>query len=125
MVYQQALALRLELGQHNLAMESLAGLARVSLVQNDLARAQAHVEQILSHLETSTLDGTDEPFRAYHICYRVLRAGRDSRAQGFLNIAYGLLQEQAGKINDEEVRRAFLENVAAHREILSEYAKGE
>lgn len=100
-------------------------LACVSIAQSDLARAQAHVEQILSHLESDTLDGTDEPFRVYLTCYRVLQASRDSRSQGVLNMAHSLLQEQAGKIADEEVRRSFLENVAAHREILSEHAKGE
>ena len=121
--YQQALALRRELGQHNLAMESLAGLARVSLAQGNMAQAQ--VEEILSHLETKTLDGTEEPFRVYLTCYRVLRVNQDPRAEAILNTAHHLLQEQAAKISDEELRRSFLENVPAHREIVSEVAKGE
>jgi len=123
--YQKSLTLQLELGQQHLAMESLAGLACVFLAQNDLARAQAHIEQVLSHLESDTLDGTEEPFRVYLTCYRVLRASQDPRAQAILSTAHSLLLERARKIADEEVRRSFLENVAAHREILSEYAKGE
>jgi DNA-binding SARP family transcriptional activator len=34
-----------------------------------------------------------------------------------------LLQDQANRIGDEKLRRSFLENVAAHREILSEWAQ--
>jgi predicted ATPase len=122
--YQQALALRRELGQPNLAMEPLAGLARVSLTQGNLHQAQAHVEEILSYLESNTLDGTEEPFRVYLTCYRVLRANQDLRAQAILDTAYSLLQEQAAKISDEEMRHSFLENVAAHREVMSEFANG-
>jgi len=123
--YGQALALRRELGQPNLAMEPLAGLARVSLAQGEVAQAQGRVDEILSHLESNTLDGTDEPFRVYLTCYRVLCANQDSRTQAILNTAHSLLQERAAKISDEEMRRSFLENVTAHREILSEFAKGE
>ena len=121
--YRQALVLRRELGQHNLAMESMAGLARVSLGQGDLEQAQAQVEEILTYLETETLDGTEEPFRVYLTCYRVLCANQDPRAKTILNTAHCLLQEQAAKISDEETRCSFLENVAAHREIVSEWRK--
>jgi predicted ATPase/Tfp pilus assembly protein PilF len=122
-VYQQALALRQELGQPNLATEPLAGLARVSLVQGDLSWAQALVEEIMAYLEDHTLDGAEEPFLVYVTCYRVLRAGEDPRAQKVLDTAYYLLQDQANRIGDEKLRRSFLENVAVHREILSEWAQ--
>ncbi len=137
--YRQALALRRELGQHNLAVEPLAGLARVALDQGDLTQAQAHVEEILGHLEGRTpstelalkpeakgsghaLGGAAEPFRVYLTCYRVLKANRDARAQAILATAYHLLNERATHINDEAARRSFLENLVAHREILSEWA---
>lgn len=123
--YRQALALRHELGQPNLVMETLAGLARVSVAQGDLAEAQAQVEEILGHLETNTLDGTEEPFQVYLTCYRILSAHQDPRAQAILNTAHSLLQERAAKISDEEMRRSFLEKVAAHRGILSEWANSE
>jgi DNA-binding SARP family transcriptional activator/predicted ATPase/Tfp pilus assembly protein PilF len=119
-VYQQALALRQELGQPNLAIEPLAGLARVSLAQGDALQAQAQVEEILNHIETGTLDGTDEPLRVYLTCYRVLVASQDLRAQGILSAAHRLLQERAAKIGDEDLRRSYLENVPAHREILNQ-----
>jgi len=118
--YRESVALRHELGQPNLATEPLAGLARVALAQGDPMQAQAHVEEILSHLETGTLDGATAPFQIYLTCYRVLKASQDLRTQEILATAYDLLQERAARITDEEMRRSFLENVAAHREIVRE-----
>jgi tetratricopeptide (TPR) repeat protein len=122
--YGQAFDLRRELDQRNLATEALAGLARVSLARGDLAQAKAHVEKVLSYLESNALDGTDEPFRVYLTCYRVLQASGDPLAAHILDQAHRLLQERAAKISDEKLRRSFLENVAAHREIISEFAEG-
>ncbi len=119
--YRRALTLRQELGQHNLALETQAGLARVSLTQGDLLQARKHVQPILEHLETGWLDGTDEPFRVYLTCYQVLLASNDSRATELLCTAYRLLQGQAEKIQDEALRRSFLGNVAAHHEIVETY----
>ncbi|MFQ5857824.1 MAG: tetratricopeptide repeat protein [Anaerolineae bacterium] len=119
--YQQAVDLRRAVGRVDLAMEGVAGLVRVSLAQRDLTQAQAQVEEILSYLETDTLDGTDEPCRIYLTCYRVLHANQDPRAQEILTTAYNLLQARAAKITDAETRRSYLENAAAHREIVSEF----
>ena len=113
-----------EMGHISLGMESLAGLARVSLAQGDLSQAQVHVEEILSYLETNTLEGAIEPFRVYLTCYRVLKANQHPRAQEILTTAYDLLHEHAGNTTDEEMRRSFLENVPAHRELVREWAKG-
>jgi adenylate cyclase len=117
--YQEALDLRRELGQAHLATEPLAGLARVALAQGDLVQAGGYVAQILAHLETGSLDGTDEPIRIYLTCYRVLRANEDPRADKVLAEAYQLLQGRAAKIEDKELRRSFLENVTANRELVA------
>jgi len=117
--YRQALVLRHELGQHHMAMETLAGLANVSLVQGDLHQAQTQVDEILSYLDQgNSLGGTEEVCRIYLTCYHVLRANQDPRAKAFLDTTHCLLQERAAKISDEEMRRSFLENVTAHREII-------
>jgi hypothetical protein len=106
-------------------MEPLAGLARACLGQGEVAQAQVHVEEILEHLdlEGNTLDGTDEPFRVYLTCYRVLCANGDPRAEDILDTAHRLLQERASKIDDEELRHSFLENVPYHREIVAEFRR--
>lgn len=115
--YQQAFDIRQALEQPKIAMEPLAGLARLALNQGDLNQAQAYVENILRHLEHHDLDGTEEPLRIYLTCYQVLRASQDPRADDILNAARHLLQTWAAEIDDETLRRSFLENVAAHREI--------
>jgi DNA-binding GntR family transcriptional regulator/tetratricopeptide (TPR) repeat protein len=120
--YRQALTLWRERGQHDLAMEPLAGLARVSLAQGDRIQAQAQVKEILNYLDQgNSLDGTDEPFWIYLTCYRVLCASQDPRARGILSTAHHLLQERAAKISDERMRHSFLGNVATHREIVREF----
>jgi tetratricopeptide (TPR) repeat protein len=119
--YQLALNLQRELGQHNFAMEALAGLARVALAQREPASARQYVEEILRHLETGNLEGADEPFRVYLTCYRVLQTHDDPRAPGILRTAHDLLQARAMAISDEHLRRSFLENVLEHRELVSAF----
>jgi len=116
--YRQAAALRHELGEHFLAMESTAGLARTRLATGDVAGAMEQVEAILSYLEANTLDGTDEPLRVYQACYEVLVAADDPRAGPVLKTAHRLLLERANRIRDPQLRRSFLEDVGAHRAIV-------
>jgi DNA-binding SARP family transcriptional activator len=117
--YGRALKLRRELGEHNRAMESLAGLAGVLLAQGNLNGARRHVDEILDHLESRSLDGADEPFRVYLTCYRVLRATGDPHAQEFVSHAYHLLQQRASKIAERDRQHSFLENIPAHRAIAA------
>lgn len=116
--YQNAVILRKELGQAHLEMDARAGLARVALALPDLLEAQNQVGVILSYLEAgNSLDGTEAPLRIFLTCYQVLQAIEDSRAGDSLAGSYNLLQEQAAKITDENIRRSFLQNVPWHREI--------
>jgi tetratricopeptide (TPR) repeat protein len=118
--YRQGLIKRREREQHHLTVEPLAGLARVALAQRDPAEALAHVDEILDYLtDHPELHGTLEPLRIYLTCYRVLLASIDPRAEKVLDTAYHLLHERAATIEDENLRRSYLENVAAHREIVA------
>jgi tetratricopeptide (TPR) repeat protein len=120
--YRQALHLRRELRQDNLAVEPLAGLARISLARGDQVQAMVCIEEILEHLETNPgLDGTDEPLRVYLTCFQTLHTQADPRGPEILRAAHQLLQEQASRIGDKVVRQTFLQNTAAHREILAAY----
>jgi hypothetical protein len=77
------------------------------------------VDIILAHLDGgSSLEGTDEPLRVYSTCYLVLRALKNERAASVLETAHGILQERARTIKEESLRRAFLENVSFHSEIM-------
>jgi predicted ATPase len=119
--YQEAIGTRRELARHDLTVESLAGLARTSLALGDLARAQEQVDEILTHVETGSLEGAIEPWWVYLTCYRVLKAGDDPRAQEILAEGHRLLHEQAAKISDDDMRRSFLENVTVHQEIVAAF----
>jgi class 3 adenylate cyclase/tetratricopeptide (TPR) repeat protein len=125
--YQQALNIRLELGERELAIDDLTGLAWVALTQGLTLQASEYVQEILAWVETQGLSGIEFPSLAYLICYRVLQAlARDDlpsqeRASIVLATAHDLLQKQAARIRDEELRHSFLENVPANREIRAEW----
>jgi predicted ATPase len=115
---QQAVTLGHEWGEHGIATESLAGLAQACLARGDLARAQAHVEDILRYIDANTLQGADDAARVYLTCFETLQANRDARARRVLDTAHALLQERAARISDEATRRSFLENVPSHRALV-------
>jgi hypothetical protein len=51
--------------------------------------------------------------------YHVLRANGNPRASEILDAAYHSLREQAATIKDGDLRRSYLENVPAHRAIVT------
>ncbi len=120
--YRQALAIRREMGQQSLAMEIIAGLARVALMRDDLVQAQAHVDDILCYLDEgalkSVLDGALAPFLVHLTCYRVLNANQHPRAKEILETAYQRLQARAAKISHPELRHSFLHEVPFHAQLV-------
>ncbi len=118
--YRRALDIRRELGQQSMAVEILARLAHLALMQDDLPQAQSHVNEILRYLEDGSLDGALEPFLVYLTCYRVLQANGRPEARAVLATAYQALQAHAERIPDRELRHSFLTRVAAHAQIVQE-----
>ncbi len=125
--YDDALRLRRELGQNALAMDDLAGLARVALAQGQKGRALELAREIAAWLEANGSGGIDDPLLAYLTCYRVLHSTTDGdasalgRARALLSTAHADLLAQAERVRDLTLRRSFLEGVAANREILAEW----
>jgi tetratricopeptide (TPR) repeat protein len=136
--YRQFLDMLRELGKRDWAVLPLAGLAQVALAQGTcpepvegaLEQAQVYAEQVLGHLEANPalycsdefnplLRAIHEPLWIYLTCYRVLQASGDPRAREVLTNAHTMLQERAHKIDDEDLRRSYLENVPYHREIVA------
>ncbi|MBN1483975.1 MAG: tetratricopeptide repeat protein [Chloroflexia bacterium] len=115
--FQTSYEIRQDVGQSHLAIESLAGLARVQLARGNSAEALAQVEQILDYLQAHSLEGTMEPLRVYWNCYQVLHETGDPRTTTTLSTAQRMLQDRAARISDEEMRQSFLWNVPAHRRI--------
>ena len=100
-----------------MVFEPLGGLARVALAQGEIPQAVTLVEEILASLEDTMLDRLAEPLRVHLTCIQVMEAAQDPRLPAMVKRAYRVLQERAGRIRDTEMRRQFLENVPAHREI--------
>jgi tetratricopeptide (TPR) repeat protein len=122
--YREAVSLLRDSARRLEVVDPLAGLARVALAQGEPGQALVHAQEILRYVEDyPKLEGTLKPLRVYLTCYQVLRAHEDLRADDVLHAAHSLLQERAANIDDEALRRSYLENVAAHREIVAEFRR--
>lgn len=114
---QQAMDAWLGLGNKNLSMEPLAYLARSELALGNNKKAFAHVETILTHLKSNNLDGVNFPLHIYLICYDVLAALNDPRAEDVLTGAYDQLKKWANAIKDDALRESYL-SINHHRKIV-------
>ena len=115
--YQEAIRLHREMGQINRSMEPLAGMANAALSTCDTERAMEYTDEILSHIENNNLDRTEEAFKVYDVCYRLLIELNDSRAETVCQRAYDQLQLRASSLNDEEQLRLFW-SMRGHQEIV-------
>lgn len=116
--YAEALTLLTQLELKHLQAEGRAGLAHVSFVRGVRATALEQVEWLVRYLGPHALDGADEPVRVWLTCWEILRALDPARAGEILDKAHAMLMQYAASIQATETRRSFLENVAAHRELV-------
>ena len=107
----------LKVAQFNRGMEPLAGLAYIAQRQGQETQAMENANQILAHLQTHTLDRTEEALSVYLRCYHILHEQRDPRGSALLKDAYAQLQARAATINEPEQQRIFWEEMPRHREI--------
>ncbi len=120
--YGSALELqRLAGGAHRTA-PALAGLAAVCLLRGQPDRAVEHVEAIMDHLRTRTLDGSHYRSEVYLMCYQVLTALGDPRAARLLEGAYRELEQRCDKITDDGMRLSFRQCVPANRAIIEAWS---
>jgi predicted ATPase/DNA-binding SARP family transcriptional activator len=119
--YQRSLALRLELGQANQALEPHAGLIDVTLSAGLDDDRSDDVHAILETLDGNNLLGVVDPFRVYWVCYRFLRANQDPRAGEILERAYQLLRQRSELIAGGLQRHRYIDNWPARRMITEEY----
>ena len=108
----------------HLAMEPIAGLAYLALIESNIEAAIGHVETILQHLENDgSLDGTEEPLRILWTLCNVLHHAGDVRATSVLAEAHRQMRERAERISDTKMRCAFLENIPHHQAIETAWQK--
>jgi tetratricopeptide (TPR) repeat protein len=105
--YQEALKIRQELGQINLAVEVRAGVVRLALRTDELKDAQSQVEIILEYLKDGNLGGTLEPLRVYLTCIQALQVFEDERYTDLLTKAELVLHGQAYRIQEKKVKKMF------------------
>jgi len=98
-------------------------LAEQCLAMGDLPRAQAEANRVLDALAGGvSLDGTGEEMRVRYLCFTVLHSAADERAAPHIEALHSELQSSAARIADAATRRAMLENVDTHREIIAAWA---
>ncbi len=121
---------------------SNASLARLALMQGDIAGALQAVDVLLTQawavsqgtadgqdgtagqadVATANFDGTGWPRRMELTVYRVYTAAADPRAPAWLQRAWRAVLAQADAISDAALRQMFLANIPEHREILALWA---
>lgn len=120
-IYEQTLEVSDKPGRR---ASALVGLADIRLRQGQITEALKYVDEVLCEIDTADLiSRTLHPAGIYLTCYRVLKAAQDEQRDAALEKAHTLLQKLAARIEDETLRRSFLENVPAHREIAAEWKR--
>jgi predicted ATPase/DNA-binding SARP family transcriptional activator/Tfp pilus assembly protein PilF len=118
--YREALAIRKEVVHPGRSLELTAELACLTWQRGRPAEALIELAPVLAALQTTTfLEGAEDPYHVYWICYEVLQANADARAAACLATAQKQLLDQANRIPDPVLRRSFLENVPTHRRVAA------
>jgi predicted ATPase/DNA-binding SARP family transcriptional activator len=120
--FQQALASYDQTGQDFLRLESLAGLARLTLAQGSLKQARYFAGEVMKRLQQRGSDGAIEPLSLYLTCFQVLQSIGDPNARLWLEQAHALLQAQAAGMESQEARSVFLTRLTTHRNIIRLFA---
>jgi tetratricopeptide (TPR) repeat protein len=122
--YTEAIQYAEEFDNREKFLEAQAGLARIAQLRGEKVRTLTLVDAILIQMVEDQAQNPIEPeaaMRVYLICYQILQANLDPRAEEVLQTAYTLLQEQANRIPEEGIRQMFLVNIPWHSEILESY----
>jgi len=120
--FQKVLDLNRDLGSPARLVQVRAGLAEALQAGDRPQEARRLVEEAVEHFRTRGSAGVNEPIEALLACNRVLKAQNDAAAHEPIEMAHRHLAESARRISDPELRRSYLENVAAHR-ILGQIGK--
>ncbi len=122
--YIHTLEHRVGLGEDICPVDARAGLAAYYLALKEIETAQTEIKVALTWLQTHDISAVAYPFRFYLIAYQVLQqAGQSERAIALIEEGHTLLQNRAACIEDEALRRSFLENVAQNRALVMEWAR--
>jgi tetratricopeptide (TPR) repeat protein len=116
--YQTSLQMREELGQPAMRYDALAGLARVSLERGTTQQAEAYDREILRAIQTGKRMGSEDLALVYLSCYEVLVDAQPNLARQVLEAGYRMISENAARVQDERLRRSYLEVVPSNRRLM-------
>lgn len=116
--FEESVHIRRSLNQPSLMIGALAGLAAAYLALGMVEQALEQVEEILSSIKSHSLTGNKDPLRIFLICYHTLKTNGDPRAAEIIQRAYKQLKVQADMIEDDYLRKTFLETIRTNREIV-------
>lgn len=117
---EEALKIERDMGQRQEAvrMETLAHLGRIALNLDDMSLAYTCTRHSLKFIEQHGSQGFEHPGLVFMIGYETFQAlQKPKRATAALQQAQRYLAEQAGQIEDEKLRRSFLNEVPEHRRL--------
>ncbi len=117
--YCRALPMWVEMKQPHRAIDTRTGLLKIELTKGNMVKAVAFAHEILAQFSNHSIYGILSPFGAYLACVQALQAANDPRVDEVLREAQTRLQETAVKIQDPSLRNSYLQNVAAHQELLA------
>lgn len=121
---EEALQARRQIGQPFTILATLADLGLLHLRQGQIEAALAYAEEMMTMIfpEEETGMGGKEPITGSMACYHIFQAtGRTQDAQRVLRLAYETLQDFAGRLETEELRRSYLERIPLNREVIETY----
>jgi tetratricopeptide (TPR) repeat protein len=116
--FMKSVEIRTEINAPILAMEARSGLCEAFLKSGDPLSAQSEAAQLANYIEENkSLEGMEEPLRVFLSVINVFDENKDPRSQVVLQYAVQLLETQVSKLNHEETRRKFVEDVPWRRQI--------
>ncbi len=110
--FLKSIEIRTQVSAPVLIMEARSGLCETYLKSGNLEDAIGEASQITEYIEENkTLEGMEESHRVFLSVINVFDEAKDPRSRIILHYAVQLLETQVSKLNSEEARRKFVEDV--------------
>lgn len=118
-LFDASRAIRQQLGQAPLLVDSLAGLLRVAVATEDMPTLGDLVVELETRLATLGTIGVEHLGRLHLAMFAGHRAlGDETRAASWLSDAVALLRERSDRLSDADHRESYLTRPPSHRHIL-------